>query len=75
LSFDGALIAQATSPLPLGAKVTVTLRPEEESISIRGKVVYVQTERLFGVEFSGSDENILERLMPIFQNHTHSVAE
>ncbi|MGW8180293.1 MAG: PilZ domain-containing protein [bacterium] len=69
LSFDRALIIQSAPSPRLGSKVVVTVEPEKEKILLEGRVVYVQPQGPFGVKFSGTSNDNLEKLEPVFQGY------
>ena len=68
LSFDTALVRRPTALPPLGAKIVLRVPSLDQDIVMRGKVVYLQEEgkALFGVKFSGSCEENLDKLRPLF---------
>jgi hypothetical protein len=53
----------------LGSNIVVTVGPEEEKVSIEGQVVYVQPRGPFGIKFTGSCDENLKKLRPVFQDY------
>ncbi len=65
LSFEGACISDP-SKIPLeGSEILLTLRPEQEDVTLRAKIIYVERAQ-FGIEFCESRAENLRVLKPFF---------
>ncbi len=77
LSFDKALIGRPAAVPPLGAKIVLRVAPFEKNVTISGTVIYLQKQGkgLFGVKFSGTCEENLKKLKPVFAAETDMTAQ
>lgn len=65
LSVEGARIKDPQEMPPEGSEIVLTLRPEQEKITLMAMVIYVK-DTYFGVKFCGSRAENVEILKPFF---------
>jgi hypothetical protein len=76
LSFKGARVTNPSQIPEEGSEILVTLHPGKERVLLKARVVYTMcrinppgVEEQFGIEFYGTWDERLEKLMPLFRKY------